>query len=65
MADEVDALMAIRGSLETTDGIDLIRGLAELGNLYSLVSTETAKVCSKCKAGLHLPCFNNAQGSSL
>ena len=39
MADEVDALMAIRGSLETTDGIDLIGELAELGRMYSLVST--------------------------
>ena len=39
MADEVDALMAIRGSLETTDGIDLVEEIAELGRLYSQAST--------------------------
>ena len=38
MADEVDALMAIRGSLETTDGIDLVEEIAELGRLYSQAS---------------------------
>ena len=39
MADEVDALMTIRGSLETTDGIDLVEEIAELGRLYSQAST--------------------------
>ena len=39
MADEVDALMAIRGSLETTDGIDLVKEVAELGQMYSQVFT--------------------------
>ena len=39
MADEVDALMAIRGSLEATEGIDLIKEASELGDYYSQAET--------------------------
>ena len=44
MADEVDALMAIRGSLETTDGVDLVKEATELGRLYSQDSAEFNKL---------------------
>ena len=39
MADEVDTLMTIRGSLQTTDGIELVLEAGKLAELYNQAST--------------------------
>ena len=46
MADEADALMAIRGSLETTDGIDLVKEAEDVGDLNSQASTLSHPWCT-------------------
>lgn len=39
MADEVDTLMHIRGSLQTTEGIDIVLEAGRLAELYNQAST--------------------------
>ena len=39
MADEVDTLMHIRGSLQTTEGIDIVLEAGKLAELYNQAST--------------------------
>ena len=43
MADEVDTLMHIRGSLQTTEGIDIVLEAGRLAELYNQASTDPRK----------------------
>ena len=57
MADEVDTLMHIRGSLQTTEGIDIVLEAGRLAELYNQASTVFS-------ARAHRPVLSSRAGQS-